>query len=218
MKKETKSIRIQAKRSQHREHSSSIYMTSGFVFDSAEQVRQLFAEEIQGNVYSRFSNPNTTELIDKMAALENTQDGFAFASGMAAVFAGMVAFLSSGDHIVASRALFGSSFQILTNILPRWGIIHTFVDAGEPERQQVGITPGLVRISVGLEIEIDGARREKVPAVFEKIHVFYRLSGELDEKKVDCAISLALQKYCSAYEMLSKTAKTDYSFEIERTL
>jgi len=70
----------------------------------------------------------------------------------------------------------------------------------------------------GLEIIINGERREKIPAVFETIHVHYKLSGELDEKKVERAISLSLQKYCSAYEMLSKTAKITYSFDIENML
>ena len=68
----------------------------------------------------------------------------------------------------------------------------------------------------GLEIVINGKRREKIPAVFETIHVHYRLTGELDEKKTDRAISLSLKKYCSAYEMLSKTANIDYSFDIEK--
>lgn len=131
--KETQSIRTQAERSQNREHSVPIFMTSSFLFDNAEQGRELFADEIQGNIYSRFSNPNTTELIQKMALLENCEDGFAFASGMAAVFSGFGALLQSGDHILASRSVFGSTHQILTKILPKWGITHTYVDADKPD-------------------------------------------------------------------------------------
>jgi len=128
MENETKSIRTQVKRSIYREHSVPLYLTSSFLFDDAEQGRALFAEEVEGNIYSRFSNPNTDELVDKMTTLEKAEDGFAFASGMAAIFAGFAALTSPGDHILASRAIFGSSHQILTNILPRWRINCTFVD------------------------------------------------------------------------------------------
>ena len=129
-KDESNLIRIQSDRSPHREHSTPIYLSSSFTFDNAEQGRALFAEEEVGNIYSRFSNPNSSEFINKMVQLENGEDGFAFSSGMAAVFAGLAALLKSGEHIVASRALFGSSHQILTKLLPRWGITSTYVDTG----------------------------------------------------------------------------------------
>ncbi|VAX27750.1 O-acetylhomoserine sulfhydrylase / O-succinylhomoserine sulfhydrylase [hydrothermal vent metagenome] len=127
-KDESNLIRIQTEKSQNREHSTPIYMTSSFTFNNAEQGRALFSEEEEGNIYSRFSNPNTSEFIDKMVSLENAEDGFAFASGMAAVFAGFASFLKSGDHVVATRALFGSTHQILTQLLPRWGITSTYLD------------------------------------------------------------------------------------------
>lgn len=130
---ETKAIRIQDDRTQNREHSVPIYLTSSFTFENAEQGRALFADELEGNIYSRFSNPNTSEFIKKMAQLEKTEDGFAFATGMAAVFTSIAAFLQSGDHILASRSLFGSTHQILTKILPKWGITHTYVNAASPE-------------------------------------------------------------------------------------
>ena len=133
MKKETKAIRTQTDRSEYREHSVPLYLTSSFLFENAEQGRALFADEVEGNIYSRFSNPNTSEFVLKMAQLENAEDGFAFASGMAAVFAGFAALLSSDDHILASRSLFGSSHQIITKILPKWGIDYTYVDADKPE-------------------------------------------------------------------------------------
>ena len=139
--KETQSIRTQAEKSQHREHSVPIFMTSSFVFENAEHGRELFADEVPGNIYSRFSNPNTSELVEKMAALENCEDGFAFASGMAAVFSGFGALLKSGDHVLASRSLFGSTHQILTKILPKWGITHTYVDADKPELWEKEIKP-----------------------------------------------------------------------------
>lgn len=129
-KDESNLIRIQSERSPHREHSTPIYLTSSFTFDNAEQGRALFAEEEEGNTYSRFSNPNNSELISKMLHLENGEDGFAFSSGMAAVFGGFAGLLKTGDHVVASRALFGSSHQILTQLLPRWGITSTYVSVG----------------------------------------------------------------------------------------
>ena len=138
-KKETRSIRIQAERSQNREHSVPLYLTSSFLFDDTEQGRALFAEEIEGDVYSRFSNPNTSEFIEKMCALENAEAGVAFASGMAAVFSGFGALLKSGDHIIASRSLFSSTHQLLTKILPKWGITHTYVDADKPENWEKAI-------------------------------------------------------------------------------
>lgn len=128
MKKQTKAIRIQAERSQNREHSVPLYLTSSFTFEDAEQGRAIFAEEIEGNIYSRYMNPNVDEFVEKMCMLENTEAGIAFATGMAANFAAMAALLKSGDHVVASKALFGSCIQILSKILPKWGITTTFVD------------------------------------------------------------------------------------------
>lgn len=131
---ETQAVRTQSQKSDNREHSVPLYLTSSFVFDNAEQGRALFADEIEGNIYSRFSNPNTSEFIEKMAALEHAEDGFAFATGMASIFVGFGALLQSGDHILACRSLFGSSHQLLTKVLPKWGITHTYVDASAPEQ------------------------------------------------------------------------------------
>ncbi len=136
---ETRSIRIQNKRTGNREHSVPLYLTSSFTFESAEQGRALFADEIEGNIYSRFSNPNTSEFIEKMAALEHAEDGFAFATGMAAVFAGFGALLQSGDHVLACRSLFGSTHQLLTKVLAKWGIMHTYVDAEKPDEWEKAI-------------------------------------------------------------------------------
>ncbi len=129
---ETKAVRIQSETSQHREHSVPIYATSSFVFQDAEQARALFADEEEGNIYTRFSNPNNNEFVDKLCALEETEDGVATASGMSAMFISMAAFLRSGDHILASRSLFGSTHQILTQLFPRWGITHTYVNVHAP--------------------------------------------------------------------------------------
>ncbi len=125
---ETQAIRGQMERTAYREHSSPMFLTSSFTFPTAELMADTFAGEAEGIIYSRYSNPNTDELIQKVCAMEGAEDGFATASGMAAVFASMMAFLKAGDHLLASRALFGSTHQILTQLFPRWGITHTYVD------------------------------------------------------------------------------------------
>lgn len=129
---ETNAIRLQNERAE-REHSVPIYMSSSFVFEDAEQARAMFADEIPGNIYTRFSNPNNSEFIEKLCALEGTEDGIATASGMAAMWTSLAAFLRSGDHVLASRSLFGSTHQILTTLLPRWGITSSYADIAKPE-------------------------------------------------------------------------------------
>lgn len=138
---ETLAIRTQAEQSDFREHSVPLYLTSSFTFEDAEQARALFADEVPGNIYTRFSNPNNTEFIEKLCLLEGTEDGIATASGMAAMFTSMAALLRAGDHIVASRSVFGSTHQILTQILPRWGITHTYADLNRPESFEAAIQP-----------------------------------------------------------------------------
>lgn len=133
MQKQTKAIRIQTEKSPNREHSVPLYLTSSFAFESAEQGKALFDETEAGNIYSRFSNPNVSEFVEKVCMMENAEDGIATGTGMAAVFASMAALLKSGDHLVACRALFGSAHQIITQILSKWGITHTYVDATATE-------------------------------------------------------------------------------------
>ncbi|MBL7884635.1 MAG: aminotransferase class I/II-fold pyridoxal phosphate-dependent enzyme [Bacteroidia bacterium] len=134
MKKfETNAIRTQAEKSNNREHSVPMYLTSSFTFDDAEQMRAMFADELEGNIYSRFTNPNSSELVDKMCLLEGAEAGYATASGMAAVFASFMALLKSGDHILASSSIFGSTHTVLSKILPKYGIEHSYADVNKPE-------------------------------------------------------------------------------------
>ncbi|MCA9735435.1 aminotransferase class I/II-fold pyridoxal phosphate-dependent enzyme [candidate division KSB1 bacterium] len=128
---ETRAIRTQLDNAALHEHSAPIFLTSSFVFESAEQGRALFAEEVSGNIYSRFSNPNVSEFITKMVQYEGAEDGLAYATGMAAIFGSLAGLLNSGDHVLACRSLFGSTHQIFMQILPRWGITCTYVDANE---------------------------------------------------------------------------------------
>jgi|TARA_B110000263_G_scaffold42851_1_gene34818 O-succinylhomoserine sulfhydrylase len=119
---ETRAIRNQMKRSQYLEHSTPLYLTSSFVFEDAEDMRASFAEEKKRNIYSRFSNPNTSEFVQKVVQMEEADDGVSFATGMGAVFATFAAFLNAGDHIVSARALFGSTHTLFTKYLPKWEI------------------------------------------------------------------------------------------------
>ncbi|MDQ3395074.1 MAG: aminotransferase class I/II-fold pyridoxal phosphate-dependent enzyme [Bacteroidota bacterium] len=137
----TVAIRTQTPKTQNREHSVPLYLTSSFVFEDSEQMRAMFADEIGGNIYSRFSNPNTTELVDKLCALEGAEDGCAFATGMSAVFSTFGALLQSGDHILCCQSVFGSTHSILTKILPKWGIAHTYTDILKPETWEAQIKP-----------------------------------------------------------------------------
>lgn len=144
---ETEAIRTQVPRAQ-REHSVPLYLTSSFVFEDAEQARAMFADEIQGNIYTRFSNPNNSEFVQKLCQMEGAEDGLATASGMAAMFISMAGLLRSGDHVLASRSVFGSTHQIFTQLFPRWGITHTYADIRTPELWEGLIQPNTKMIFV----------------------------------------------------------------------
>ena len=116
---ETDAIRHQLERTQYAEHSSPLFLTSSYIFKDAEDMRASFAEEKERNVYSRYSNPNTSELIDKVCKMEDAEAGFAFASGMAAVFSTFAALLNSGDHILSARSIFGSTHSLFTQFFPK---------------------------------------------------------------------------------------------------
>ncbi len=128
---ETQAVRNQMERSQYGEHSASLYLTSSFVFDDAEDMRASFAEEKQRNIYSRFSNPNTSEFIHKVAQMEGAEDGVAFATGMGAIFATFATFLNAGDHVLSVRAVFGSTHTLFTKYFPKWNISTTYFNANE---------------------------------------------------------------------------------------
>ncbi|MFP4844283.1 trans-sulfuration enzyme family protein [Winogradskyella sp. PE311] len=119
---ETQAIRTQIERSQFLEHSSPLYLTSSYVFEDAEDMRASFADEKQRNIYSRYSNPNTSEFVEKVCLMEGAERGYAFASGMSAVFSTFAALLNSDDHIVSSRSIFGSTQTLFNNILTKWNV------------------------------------------------------------------------------------------------
>lgn len=128
---ETEAIRNQTERSQFSEHSTPLYLTSSFVFDDAEEMRASFAEEKQRNLYSRFTNPNTSEFVNKVVAMEGAESGYAFATGMSAIFSSFAALLNAGDHIVSCRSVFGSTHSMFTKYLPKWNIETSYFKVDE---------------------------------------------------------------------------------------
>lgn len=138
---ETNAVRTQLERSQYLEHSTPLYLTSSFVFEDAEDMRASFAEEKDRNIYSRYANPNSDEFIEKVCQMEGAEAGFAFASGMAAVFSTLAALLNSGDHILSARSIFGSTHNLFTNFFPKWNISHTYFEIDNLDLVENLITP-----------------------------------------------------------------------------
>lgn len=138
---ETQAIRNQLEATQYAEHSVPLFLTSSFIFDDAEDMRASFAEEKEKNIYSRFTNPNATEFIQKIVALEGAEDGYAFATGMAAIFNTFASLLKSGDHIISARSVFGSTHTLLTKFLPKWGISSSYFSSGNLSEIESMIRP-----------------------------------------------------------------------------
>lgn len=131
---ETEAIRSQMERSQYLEHSTPLFLTSSYVFEDAEDMRASFAEEKQRNIYSRYSNPNTTELVEKVCKMEGAESGYAFATGMSAVFSTFAALLDSGDHVVSLHNIFGSTQGLFNSIFPKWNISTDYFRMHELEK------------------------------------------------------------------------------------
>jgi O-succinylhomoserine sulfhydrylase len=139
---ETKAIRLQTERTGEKEHATPLFLTSSFTYDSAEEMAAAFADDtLDINIYSRFSNPTVDEFITKVAALEGAEDGVATGTGMAAIYATFMTFLSQGDHIISASAVFGSTHTILTKYLPKWGIAYSYFDMNRPETVEALIRP-----------------------------------------------------------------------------
>lgn len=138
---ETQAIRNQSERTQNLEHSVPMYVTSSFIFEDAEDMRASFTEEKQRNIYSRFSNPNTTEFVEKICAMEGAEAGYAFATGMAAIYSTFAALLNAGDHIVSAGSVFGSTHALFTTYFPKWTIQTSYFDINKPETIESLIQP-----------------------------------------------------------------------------
>ncbi|SHM09659.1 O-succinylhomoserine sulfhydrylase [Chryseobacterium polytrichastri] len=138
---ETFAIRTQTERTQFDEHSTPLYLTSSFIFQDAEDMRASFAEEKPKNLYSRFSNPNVTEFTDKIVKMEGAEAGYAFATGMAAIYSTFATLLNAGDHIVSCQSVFGSTHTLFTKYFPKWNIETTYFKAGDAENVEKYIQP-----------------------------------------------------------------------------
>jgi len=138
---ETLAIRAGIERSQFNEHSEGLYLTSSFVFKSAAEAAARFANKEPGNIYSRFTNPTVSAFQERLAALEGAETCVATASGMSAILACVMGLLSAGDHVVASRSLFGATVQLFTNILGRFGIETSFVSQTDTAAWAAAVKP-----------------------------------------------------------------------------
>ncbi|MBU2995128.1 aminotransferase class I/II-fold pyridoxal phosphate-dependent enzyme [Cellulophaga baltica] len=138
---ETEAIRTQTERSQFLEHSTPMYVTSSFVFEDAEDMRASFGEEKDRNIYSRYSNPNSNEFIEKVCKMEGAEAGFAFASGMAAVFSTLAALVDSGDHIISARNIFGSTHNLFATFFPKWNVSSDYFEIDDLDSIEKLIKP-----------------------------------------------------------------------------
>lgn len=138
----TRLVRGGLDRSPHGETSEALYLNSGFVYDEPETAEKRFAGEDDGYVYGRYGNPTVSMFEERLRLLEGTEACYGVASGMAAVFGALACQLKAGDHLVASKALFGSCYQVVTAILPRFGIRTTLVDGTDLDAWKKAIEPG----------------------------------------------------------------------------
>jgi O-succinylhomoserine sulfhydrylase len=138
---ETLALHTGIHRSQFNEHSEALFLTSSFVFDSAAQAAARFSDAEPGNIYSRFTNPTVTAFQERLAALEGAEACVATSSGMSAILACTMGLLRAGDHIVASRSLFGATVSLFNNILKRFNIETTFVPATDVSAWEAAVRP-----------------------------------------------------------------------------
>lgn len=175
-KPETDAIRLQMNRTNEKEHSTPLFLTSSFVYDSAENMAAAFSDDsLDVNIYSRFSNPTVDEFIGKIAALEGAEDGIATGTGMAAVFSTFMTFLSKGDHIISASAVFGSTHTILTKYLPKWGFESSYFDMNAPETIETLIKPNtkLLYVETPSNPGLDIIDLEYVAAICKKHNILF---------------------------------------------
>lgn len=176
MRPETLAIRTQTKRTAQKEHATPLFLTSSFVYDTAEDMAAAFADDsLDVNIYSRFSNPSVDEFIKKVCLLEGAEDGIATATGMAAVSACFMTFLSAGDHIISASAVFGSTHTILTKYLPKWGIEYSYFDMNTPEVIESLIKPNtkLLYVETPSNPGLDIIDLEMVSAICKKHNIIF---------------------------------------------
>ena len=172
---ETAAIRNQTERTQFSEHSTPLYLTSSFVFNDAEEMRASFAEEKERNLYSRFTNPNTTEFVNKIVSMEGAEAGYAFATGMSAIFSTFAALLSAGDHIVSCRSVFGSTHSMFTKFLPKWDIETSYFKVNEVDMLESLIQPNtkILYIETPTNPAVDILDLELIGEIAKKHNLIY---------------------------------------------
>jgi len=172
---ETVAIRTQTERTQFSEHSTPLYLTSSFVFDDAEDMRASFAEEKERNLYSRFTNPNTTEFVDKIVAMEGAEAGYAFATGMSSIFSTFAALLNAGDHVVSCRSVFGSTHTMFTKFLPKWNIETSYFKVNEVALLESLIQPNtkIIYIETPTNPGVDILDLELIGKIAKKHNLIY---------------------------------------------
>lgn len=194
----TKAIRIQTEKTNEMEHSTPMFLTSSFCFDNAEEMRAAFADETDDNIYSRFSNPNVKEFVDKMVVLEGAEAGVATSTGMSTVFASFMGLLKNGDHIISCNAVFGSTHNILKKYLPEYGISCTYVNAYQQDKWENAIQPNTKMIYIetptnpGLEIidlEFLGALCKKHKLIFNVDNCF---ATPINQRPIEFGADLVL--------------------------
>lgn len=139
---ETKLVRGGLDRTPHGETAEALFLNSGFVYPDAETAERRFAGEEEGYVYARYGNPTVTMFEERLRLLEGAEACYGVGSGMAAVWGALACQVKAGDHIVSSRALFGSCFQVVTNILPRFGVTYTLADGDDRAQWEAAVRPG----------------------------------------------------------------------------
>lgn len=173
---QTKAIRNQTKRTEQKEHSTPLFLTSSFVYNSAEDMAAAFADDsLDVNIYSRFKNPTVDEFINKIVDLEGAEDGIATGTGMAAVFATFMTFLTKGDHIISASAVFGSTHTILTKYLPKWGFESSYFDMNAPETIEALVKPNtkLLYVETPSNPGLDIIDLEYVASVCKKHNILF---------------------------------------------
>ncbi|HMG67144.1 MAG TPA: aminotransferase class I/II-fold pyridoxal phosphate-dependent enzyme [Chitinophagaceae bacterium] len=194
----TKVIRAQTERTQEMEHSSPLFLTSSFCFDNSEDMRAAFADETEDNIYSRFSNPNVKEFVERVCILEGAEAGYATASGMSAVFASFMALMKQGDHLLSCSSIFGSTHTVITKFLPRYGIDHSYVPANKPGEWERAIKPNtkMIYIETPTNPGLDIIDLEWIAALAKKYNLILNVDNcfatPVSQKPIDFGADLVV--------------------------
>ncbi|MGF7231249.1 O-succinylhomoserine sulfhydrylase [Arachidicoccus sp.] len=176
---QTQAIRLQTPTTNEMEHSTPLFLTSSFVFESANDMRAAFAGETEDNIYSRYTNPTVDEFANKVAAMEKAEAGFAVASGMAAVFSSFMALLKAGDHLLCCRSIFGGTVTVVTKFLDKFGIEYTFVPADDLSVWEKEIKPNtrMVYVETPTNPQLELLDLEAVGILTKKYNLIYNVDN-----------------------------------------